>query len=131
MPSRPTFFVDRSLGSRVVVAALRDAGAAVEAHDAHFQVDTEDAVWIAEVSRKEWVILSKDKRIRRRGDERLAILVAMARVFNLMSGNMTGREMADLLVARLADMEAVCAVHPAPFIFMVGRDGLTCLHPTA
>lgn len=64
MPDRPTLFVDRSLG-KGVVNALRDAGARVEFHDDHFSQDAEDVEWIPKVSENGWVILTKDKHIRR------------------------------------------------------------------
>lgn len=38
----PTYFVDRSLGSHDVPAALRAAGPIVEVHDDHFTQDTTD-----------------------------------------------------------------------------------------
>jgi hypothetical protein len=37
-----TFFVDRSLGGRMVPAALRDAGFEVVAHDDIFTPETDD-----------------------------------------------------------------------------------------
>lgn len=44
-----TFFVARSLGRGLVVAALREAGVTVHAHDDHFAQDTPDAEWLVKV----------------------------------------------------------------------------------
>jgi hypothetical protein len=47
LPSLPeplVFFIDRSLGRRVIPNALRDAGARVEVHDDHFSQDAQDQV---------------------------------------------------------------------------------------
>jgi predicted nuclease of predicted toxin-antitoxin system len=56
---RPTFFVDRCLG-KTVAERLRQAGAQIEIHDSHFAQDAADDDWIPEVSRRGWVILTKD-----------------------------------------------------------------------
>jgi len=52
LPEPWTFFVDRSLGGRVVADALRVAGEAVEVHDDHFARDAPDQLWLAEVGAK-------------------------------------------------------------------------------
>src|SRR5262245_254483 len=104
MSDRPIFYVDRCLG-KAVPRALQEAGARVEIHDDHFAKDAEDEVWIPEVARRGWVILTKDKNIRRTPGEREAALTANARIFTLSSGNMRGEVMAALFVTRLPDLE--------------------------
>ena len=119
MTERPTFFVDRSLG-KGVGRRLREAGAAVELHDDHFAEATPDAVWIPDVTARGWVILTKDKNIRRPRGEREDVLLAGAKVFTLTSGNMSGAAMAQALVERLADMERVGSSQEPPFVYAVG-----------
>lgn len=97
MADRPTFYVDRCLG-KVVVTALRAAGATVEAHDDHFAQDAPDERWIPDVAERGWVILTKDKNIRRRAGERETVVTAQARIITLTSGNMRGPVMAALFV---------------------------------
>lgn len=75
-----TFFVDRSLGLGVA-NALRAAGVAVEVHQDHFKDDAPDAEWLTEVGRLCWVVLTKDKAIRRKQVEREAVLAADLRIF--------------------------------------------------
>lgn len=131
MAERPTFFVDRCLGGKIVVKALRDAGASVEAHDDHFTQATLDVEWIPIVAERGCVILTKDKNIRRRHTEREALLLSLAKVFTLTSGNMRGADMAALFVTYLAQMEQIAVTQPAPFVYAVHpNDGLLCLHPT-
>lgn len=72
----PTFFIDRSLGSRDVPEALRAAGARVEVHDDHFDQDAEDAIWLPEVGGRGWLVLTKDIRIRRHPLELSALMNA-------------------------------------------------------
>jgi hypothetical protein len=65
LPELFVYFVDRSLGGRIVVDALRAAGETAHAHDEHFAADTPDADWLSEVGKRGWVVLTKDKEIRR------------------------------------------------------------------
>jgi predicted nuclease of predicted toxin-antitoxin system len=125
---RPTFYVDRCLG-KAVVTALRAAGANVQAHDDHFAQDALDEDWIPQVAAQEWVILTKDKNIRRRPAEREALLTANARIFTLSSGNMRGADMAALFVLHLSDMEQVANGLRTPFIAVVASDGIHIVYP--
>ncbi len=118
MFDRPVFYADRCLG-KVVPRALRDAGARVEVHDDHFAQDAPDEQWIPEVAGRGWVILTKDKNLRRTHGEREAVLTSNARVITLSSGNMRGETMAALFVARLADLEALAARQPPPFVAVI------------
>jgi hypothetical protein len=57
LPLRPdeagvVFFVDASLGRRIVPGALREAGFEVVAHDDRFPPGTPDATWLAEAGRR-------------------------------------------------------------------------------
>jgi predicted nuclease of predicted toxin-antitoxin system len=126
--SRPTFYVDRCVGKQVV-QALRDAGARVEAHDDHFAQNETDESWIPDVANRGWVILTKDKNIRRRAGEREAVVTASAKIITLTSGNMTGAEMAATFVTHLADMESLVANQPAPFVAILGPGGMQAVLP--
>lgn len=57
------FFTDRDLGKQFP-ARLREAGLQVERHADHFQPATPDEVWLPEVGRRGWVVLTHDERIR-------------------------------------------------------------------
>src|SRR5437899_2965793 len=75
-PEPIVFFIDRSRGRKIVAQALRDVGATVEIHDDHFPPDAKDEVWLTEVGRRGWVVLTKDDRIRYRLTERTAFASA-------------------------------------------------------
>jgi hypothetical protein len=66
----------------------------VEVHDGHFPIEAEDVDWLPVVGQKGWVLISKDKAIRRNPLERAALLNANVRSFFLTGGNLTGPEMA-------------------------------------
>lgn len=121
--SRITFFVDRSLGSRYVAQALRDSMAHVEIHDDHFSQDTPDIVWLAEIGRRGWVVLSKDEQIRRNRVEREALKAAGVCAFFLTQQNITGPEMAALFASVLRGMTSRAKMRPAPFIYTISRTG--------
>ncbi len=119
MADRPTLFVDRSLG-KGVGRLLRDAGASVELHDDHFPQTELDKDWIPNVTQRGWVILTKDKNIRRPAGEREHVLLAGALVFTLTSGNMRGEQMAAVFIEHLAEIEHVATTQTPPFVYAVG-----------
>ena len=129
MSDRPTFYVDRCLG-KTVANSLRAAGALIEIHDDHFAQDSLDDTWIPRIAARGWVILTKDKNIRRGRGEREAVLTASARVFALCSGNMRGADMAAIFVRHLADMEQVALGLEPPFVAVVGQDGIEIVYPS-
>jgi predicted nuclease of predicted toxin-antitoxin system len=121
--TKPTFFLDRALGKKYVAAALRDAGAQIEIHADHFPPDSPDTEWLPEVSRRGWIVLTKDDAIGRNLVERIAIAQSEAKVFVLAAGNLTGREMAAIFVEALNKMEKVANGQQPPFIAKVYHQG--------
>ena len=117
------FFADESLDSLTVVAALRDAGARVERALDHFTKGTLDEVWLAEAGRRDWVVLTRDKRIRYRQLERLTLKSAGVRAFVFIGGNVTGRETGEILANALGRMVKILRTVPGPFIYHIGRSG--------
>ncbi len=96
-----TFFLDRALGNKVIANALRATGADVRVHSDHFAQDARDEEWLAQVGQQGWIILTKDTRIRYRTIERNALMNARVRAFVLVSGNLSGQEMAKIFVKAL------------------------------
>lgn len=101
--------------------ALRSVGATVEIHDDHFPADARDQDWLVEVGRRGWVVLMKDKRVRRVELEREALLSAGVRAFVLTSGNLTGPEMAEIFARHLRRMAQMIVSHRDPFVAGVSR----------
>jgi predicted nuclease of predicted toxin-antitoxin system len=127
LPSLPeplVFFVDRSLGRRVIPSALRDAGARVELHDDHFSQDAQDQVWLAEAGKRGWVVLTKDKHLRYRAVETNALMSAKVRAFVLTArGDLSGAEIGQIFVKALPRMRILCATDSRPFVAHVSRNG--------
>lgn len=108
LPEPWVFFVDRSLGGKVLAHALRALGERVEVHDDHFPKDATDEIWLADVGAKGWVILSKDDRIRRNPVERQALLTAGVAAFFLGRSDLRGDQLCLRVAPQLLeDAEAI------------------------
>src|SRR2546422_93749 len=72
-PEPPEFFVDRSLGRHLLPDALRAAGFVVHTMVSVFGSDAEqkvdDVEWLQLAGDRNWLVLSKDARIRKRPHE--------------------------------------------------------------
>jgi len=101
---------------RAIARRLQAEGLRVELHDDHFPQGTPDTVWLSEVGRRRWCVLTKDTRIRHRPSEKHALLAAAVRAFAFTSGNLSGAQMAEAIVKALPKMMALLASHPNAFI---------------
>lgn len=122
-PEPPTFFLDRCLGRTQVAAGLVRCGAKVELHDDHFTADTPDTEWIAEVGRRGWAVLTKDKQIRRHPFELSALLAGGVAAFILTAGDVNGESMAEAFVSALPKMTGILAKYRRPLIATVSASG--------
>jgi len=116
-------FVDESLDNRTVVEALRTTGADVEPLTAHFPKGTADETWLPYAGTQNWIVLTRDKRIRYRQLERIALTHANVRAFVFTGGNVTMKDTAAILARALPRMRRICAANAGPFIFHIGRTG--------
>jgi len=119
---QPAFFVDRSLGKIDVPSALRSAGHHCELHDDHFDQETEDAVWLTAAAARNWIVLTKDERIRYRPLELRALESARLRAFIVICGNIRGIDAAAILLKAMRRILAIVAIHKGPFIYYVYKD---------
>jgi predicted nuclease of predicted toxin-antitoxin system len=102
---------------------LRDAGANVIRHTQRFQRGIADDVWLAEAGRNNWVVLTRDKRIRYRTLERAALHAANVRAFVFTGGNVTAKDTSAILSRALVKIGRICQSVPGPFIYHIGRSG--------
>lgn len=124
------FFVDRSLGSEIVPAALREAGLTVhvlaDVYPGHEDVD--DDVWIPEATENGWVLLTKDTAVRRNQAEKDAVEGSAARMFSIPNANMTGPALAERLVHNRHRIIQY-ARKPGPYICAVYAERLEKVFP--
>jgi PIN like domain len=118
-----TFFIDRCLGSKLIVETLRGAGLSVEIHDDHFSKNAPDVDWIPEIGARGWVILTKDARIGKNRIERLAVADARVRMFTLASQSLSGTDMAAIFLQAIPEMKKFIYENPAPLIAKVYQGG--------
>lgn len=117
------YFVDECLGRHFVVDALRQAGTHVEVHHDHFDAGVPDAEWLPIVGARRWVVLTKDRNIRRRELEIHALVNARVRAFVLTATELTGREQAEAFVRALAKMNRMASASRGPLIGRVSESG--------
>jgi len=127
-PEQLVFFVDRSLGRKIIPTALRKTGEEVRVHDEHFPQDTRDEVWLGDVGKRGWVVLTKDKHIRYRAIEVHALRAANVRALVLAArGDPSGAEVGQIFVKALLAMKKLCSTKTPPFIALVSRDSKVTL----
>jgi hypothetical protein len=127
-PEGPVFFVDRSLGRKIIPAALRQAGEEVRIHDDLFPQNARDESWLTEVGKRGWIVLTKDTRIRYHAIEVNALRAAAVRAFVLTAkGDLSGSEMAGIFVKALPAIKRLCSRQSPPFLARVNREGSVAL----
>jgi len=92
--------------------------------EAEFAPDTEDAIWIPTVAARGWVILTKDKRIRRDSLELGAVLAAEAVYFTLGGANYTAEEMASIILYHRPTIERLVLHRKPPIVAQLNREAL-------
>ena len=102
---------------------MRDYGATVEHAGEAFPFGTIDEEWLTACGERGWIVLTRDKRIRRRVLEREAIRRSGAAVFALTVGEATAKETADIVSKLLAKMVNMTVSEPKPFLYTFGLSG--------
>lgn len=124
----PVFFIDHCLGTENVAERLRQQG--VDARvmiEEGFREDAEDVAWLPVVASRGWVILTKDKRIRRRAIEHDALVASGAGAFILVAGGLGGDAIADAFVRALPTMVRIWHTRTRPFLATVTAQGKVTL----
>jgi hypothetical protein len=125
--SPPEFFVDRSLGLRIVPEALRALGLTVhtmaEVYPGGEDEGVADDRWISEVDASGWVALTKDERIFRNSSEQEALVRSGLRVFAIANQHLTGPEMATYCTININRI-VQRARKRGPFVDVVYRDSV-------
>ena len=122
-PKEPVFFIDRSVGKHSVAEPLRAAGVRVEIHDDHFLPAAQDQDWLPVVGQRGWYVLTCDARIRYRRLELAAAQEARVGMFVIVSKNLTGARIAEILLKALTRIHRFISSHPRPFVAKIYRDG--------
>jgi hypothetical protein len=118
-----TFFLDRSLESKIILEELRKAGVNIEPHAMHFAPDAPDVEWLEEVGAKGWVVLMKDKNIKYNYIERKMLLSSNVKAFLFVPGNLKAVEMVAIIIKALSKIVHFVKQYDPPFLARIERDG--------
>ena len=121
--SRPldglTFLVDESVGAKIVPEALRELGAVVHTVAERFGQGAPDEQWLVEAGLQGWVVVTRDRMIRKRPNELAALRDANVRAFALTAGAQTGQAAAELLRRRAQKIRNHCRSEKPPFLVTI------------
>ncbi len=92
-----------------------------------FGTGTKDVDWLPNVGAVGWVLITKDKNIRRRPLELQALTQSGVRAFVMTGDGMTGEQQAEVISKALGAMIRLLARQAAPFIARISRDGNVAL----
>jgi len=97
-PDAPPLFIDRCAWSRRLGEALRGAGIPYIAHHEKFEPACPDDEWLKVAGNAGWIVLTRDKAIRRKPNELRAFCEHKVIAFALASGNASAEDTARLVV---------------------------------
>ena len=123
-PEPITLFVDRCAWSRLLGEALDKLGAPYIAHHQRFAPDAPDEEWLEVAGREGWIVITRDKHIRRRPAELDAFRTHQVTVFVLADGNASAAETAELVTRLYGKIIKLAHQAKPPVMYSVTRSGI-------
>ena len=109
---------------------LRAADLKVEVHDDHFAQDAPDPEWLAAVGKNNWIVITRDERIRYRVAEKQAIRRAKVRAFVLAAqGDLRAEMLAHNFLKAVRKVRGIVEKQKPPLIAKISRSGDVSLLP--
>lgn len=96
-PDSPTLFIDRCAWSHRLGEALTQLGAPFIPHHEQFAPDCPDEEWLETAGKQGWIVLTRDKNIRRKPNELRAFRDHKVLGFVLTSGDASAADTAALV----------------------------------
>ena len=118
-PEIPLLFIDRCAWSQRLDDALKEAGIPFVAHREKFEPACDDTVWLTVAGQEGWVVITRDKNIRRKANELLAFREAKLIVFALASGNASAADTAALVTELYPKFLKLAKTTKPPAMFSV------------
>ena len=122
-PDAPTLFIDRSAWSHRIAVALRDKNVRFLPLHERFAIDVPDVEWLRGASEEGWIVITRDKRIRRKPNELAALLESSVVMFTFVSGNATAADTAELLGRALKRIFDLAKGARRPALFAIYSNG--------
>lgn len=90
----------------------------------HFPSGTPDVDWLSAIAERQWIAITRDKRLRYRPNEIATIRAARAKVIiATTSGNLSSVELAKLLVGGFKKIDNFVRKQRGPFVATMAKDG--------
>lgn len=120
---QPIIFLDANTDGLYVQRALQLAGVNFRTHRNVFHDGTQDVEWIPVVAAKSWFVITRDERILRNRVEFIALKKAGLGFFCIATKDITGPQMAEVLVRAWPNIKRTCEEQSRPFVAKIHRDG--------
>ena len=108
---------------RELADALHKRGRLVHMHNQVFPDRTPDRVWIPEVAKRGWIILTRDKRLQTRHIEWMAFLRAKARVLWFKGDRASDVEIMEGFLLALPKVDRLVGLLKPPYIIKITPAG--------
>jgi predicted nuclease of predicted toxin-antitoxin system len=107
-----------------MAGALRNAGLKVEIHDDHFSQNAQDPEWLTAAGKNNWIVVTRDERLRYRVAEKQAIRSAKVQAFVLAAqGDLRAELLAEILLKAVPKIRRIVKEQKPPFIAKISRGG--------
>lgn len=116
----PTFYVDESIFSNVLIAALTAAGIPFDRVGLAVPFGASDEEWLSHCGRNRLVALTRDQRIRYRALEKRALVDYGVGCFAFTQGQATAGDSAARIIALMPRMLSIAKNQPRPFLYTFG-----------
>jgi len=118
-------YLDENLcNCKEILDVLDTARIKYRRHLDRYETSTKDPVFLPDVGKHGWTMLTCDDDIRRRGLEKQAVLQHKVRMFVFTSTRLSGLKMARILKDALPAMRRFVQRNPPPFIASITEGGL-------
>jgi hypothetical protein len=114
------FYLDESIYSRVLVAAMTAAGAQVRTPTDLAGFGAPDDNWLPLAAARDWLVLMRDQRVRYRELEKQALTQAGVGAFVFTGGQATANDTADIVCRRIPKFANISRSERRPFLFTFG-----------
>ena len=120
-PKGFTLYLDHNLDYDDLVEKLDRAGIRYKRHRDFFSGSTDDTVLLKKVGKRNWILITFDKKQRTRLLEKKLIKQFKIREFVFTSGEIG--DPGELLVKANRQMRNICKTHDGPFVASISRSG--------
>jgi hypothetical protein len=122
-------FIDRSLSQKRLPALLERMGFEVELHNTYFVHDEDDDKWIPDVSARNWVILSGDKRLAVEPLNVEAVRASKAQVLLVSDTRCLPEQWAASIIVGRYRIQELLDKHPGPVFIKIARHAKEHIQP--